>query len=340
MNLEEHDHEEFYERLRIVVDEGQNPLRIDKYLLNRIMNVTRNKIQEAAKNDCLLVNDVPVKSNYKVKPLDQIVVRMPDPIRNTDILPENIPIDVVYEDDYVILVNKIAGMVVHPAYANFTGTLVNALRYHFGDLPAGLNPEFRAGLVHRIDKDTSGLLVVAKTDDALNKLARQFFHHSIHRKYVALVWGNVENDEGTIDKNLKRHPKDRRLITTTEDEDGKRAITHYKVVERFGYATLLEFRLETGRTHQIRVHTKSIGHPIFADTTYGGDGVVYGPSFSKYQQFITNCYKIISRQALHACELGFVHPNTEEYVEFKVDLPEDIHEVVEKWRNFAHYNNV
>ena len=328
--------EELYEHFRIIVDQGQTPLRIDKYLFTHIANVSRNKIQNATKTGSILVNDLAVKSNYKVRPNDTISVVLPNPPRDTQIYPENIPIEIVYEDDEVIIVNKHAGMVVHPAYSNYTGTLVNAILFHLGADTIQDDRESRAGLVHRIDKNTSGLLVIAKTDYALSFLAKQFFDHSIDRKYFALVWGNMENDSGTIKANVARDPRDRKKMKAFKETNiGKEAITHYSVLERFGYVTLIECVLETGRTHQIRVHMSSVGHPIFNDETYGGSEIVSGPSFTKYKQFINNCFEILPRQALHAKELGFIHPGTKKKVFFNSELPVDIQTVLSKWRKYS-----
>lgn len=332
------DQEDFFEHYRILVDPGQEALRIDKFLMNRIENVSRNKIQNAAKSACILVNDVAVKNNYKVKPNDVVSIILPEPPRDKEVKAENIPLNIVYEDDNVLIVNKVAGMVVHPAYGNFTGTLVNGLVYHFDELPADKNNAFRAGLVHRIDKDTSGLLVIAKDDFSLSFLARQFFDHSVNRLYTALVWGNLKDEAGTINKNILRDPRDRRrMIASEETENGKNAITHYKVLERFNYTTLIECKLETGRTHQIRAHMASIGHPIFNDETYGGAKIISGPSFTKYKQYIDNCFKLIPRQALHARTLGFVHPNSKKQMHFNSDLPDDFASVLDKWRAYSKY---
>ncbi|MFC2114607.1 RluA family pseudouridine synthase, partial [Bacteroidota bacterium] len=293
----------------------------------------------AAKSDCILVNGIPVKNNYKVKPSDEISIVLPEPPRDTEIKAENIPLEIVYEDESILLVNKVAGMVVHPAHSNYTGTLVNALLYHFGEQPADDNTSYRAGLVHRIDKDTSGLLVIAKTDVALSFLARQFFDHSMERKYLALVWGDMKADSGTIDARLTRDPKDRRRMVVTSKEDiGKHAITHYKVVERFLYVTLIECRLETGRTHQIRAHLSSVGHPLFNDEMYGGSKILFGPSFSRYMQFIKNCFKLMPRQALHAKTLGFIHPESRKQIAFSSELPDDFTGVLEKWRIYSKFS--
>jgi 23S rRNA pseudouridine1911/1915/1917 synthase len=325
--------DDWFEHYKIIVDQGQAILRIDKYLDQRIANVSRSKIQAAAANECILVNKIAVKSNYKVRPGDVISIILPEPPRDEDILPENIPIEVVYEDNDLLVVNKKSGMVVHPAYANYTGTLVNALLYHLNEIPVASGAAFRPGLVHRIDKDTSGLLVVAKNEAAMTFLAKQFFDHSIERKYIALVWGDVKKNMGTIRSGLTRDPKNRkRIITCKEEEGGKLSITHYSVLERFGYTTVIECQLETGRTHQIRAHMTSLGHPLFNDELYGGSEIVSGPTFTKYKQFIQNCFKIITRQALHAKTLGFIHPSTKENVNFEVELPEDMARVLEKWR--------
>lgn len=332
--LEEKEQDELYEHHRIVVDPGQTLLRIDKFLMLRLQNVSRSKIQAAAAANSILVNEEPVKPSYKVKPDDIITVVLPTPPRDTAIYPEDIPIKVVYEDDDLALVNKEAGMVVHPGFNNYTGTLVNALAWHF----EGQNIDRKEPtpyLVHRIDKNTSGLLVIAKNENAMAALAQQFFDHSIERKYYALVWGDFEEDSGTITGNLARHPKNRLEMTVFEDgSHGKEAITHYRVLERFHYVTLIECQLETGRTHQIRAHMRHIGHPIFSDDTYGGNRVVKGTTFSKYKQFIDNCFELIPRQALHAKTLGFIHPRTKEKVFFETDLPNDFKAVLEKWRKY------
>ena len=322
---------ELYEHYRVVVDKGQSPLRIDKFLFSRIENASRNKIQNAAKAECILVNGIAVKQNYKIKPQDIISIVMPEPPRNTEVIPQDIPIDIVYEDDDILIVNKAAGMVVHPSYANYDGTLVNALTYYLNQEGKGEKPE----LVHRIDKDTTGLLLVAKNEIAQTKLAKQFYDHSIERRYQALVWGDFDEDEGTINGNLARHPKDRRIVAVYPDgSQGRTAITHYKVLERFGYVTLIECTLETGRTHQIRAHLQFIKHPLFGDPTYGGDIIVKGTTFTKYKQFVTNCFSILPRQALHAKTLGFIHPTTNKFIQFDSELPDDMKEVLEKWRKY------
>ncbi len=329
---------ELYEHHRIEVDKKQEPLRIDKFLMNRLANATRNKIQDGIKVGYVRVNEQPIKSNYKVKPGDIITVSFPEPRREEEITPEDIPLDIRYEDNDLLIVHKAAGMVVHPAYNNWNGTLVNALAYHFQQLPE--NADGRPGLVHRIDKDTSGLLVVAKSELALSHLARQFFDHSIERSYWALIWGEPEAKEGTIDVNLGRSLKDRRVTAPFPEGDmGRRAVTHYKVLHTLRYVSLIECRLETGRTHQIRAHMKYIGHPIFNDVTYGGDKVLKGTVFSKYKSFVENCFKVIPRQALHAKSLGFVHPSTGKRVFYESDLPDDFQEVLNRWENYVKYVN-
>ena len=325
-----------YEHYRFEVDKGQGPLRIDRYLMNRIENATRNKIQQAAKDGNVLVNDEPVKSNYRVKPLDIIRIVFEHPPHEYLLVPEDIPINIVYEDEHVIVVNKEAGMVVHPGHGNYSGTLVNALAFHFENLP--VNSSQRPGLVHRLDKDTSGLLVVAKTDEAMANLSQQFHDKKPTREYVALVWGDVEEDSGTIEGNIGRNPKNRLQNIVYEGEDaekGKEAVTHYKVLDRFGYVTLVSCQLETGRTHQIRVHLKHIGHTLFNDERYGGDRVLKGTIFNKYRQFVENCFTVLPRQALHAKTLGFHHPETNEYMEFTSELPEDMKACLERWTNYA-----
>ncbi len=327
--------EERFEHHRFVADQGQGFLRIDKFLVNRIENASRNKIQEAADEGCILVNNQPVKSSYKVKPHDVITVVMKYPPREIQILPENIPLDIVYEDDVLIIINKPPGMVVHPGYGNYTGTLVNALAWHFRDQPWFNANDPRPGLVHRIDKDTSGLLVVAKSEEAKIHLARQFFDKTSSRTYHAIVWGRVPEMEGTITGNIGRSIRDRKQMTVFPDGDqGKHAVTHYKVLEYLGYVTLVECKLETGRTHQIRAHFKYIGHTLFNDERYGGDLILKGSTFSKYNQFVKNCFDILPRQALHAKTLGFIHPTTNRYKEFDSDLPEDMTRVITKWKKY------
>lgn len=334
------DDNNLYEHYSFVAEKGQQPLRIDKYLMNFIENATRNKIQAAAKEGSIYVNGEPVKSNYKVKPFDEIKVLFAHPPHEYLLVPEDIPINVVYEDDDVLVVNKPAGMVVHPGHGNYSGTLINALTFHFDNLPS--NSSERPGLVHRIDKDTSGLLVVAKTEEAMAHLSNQFAEKTSEREYVALVWGNVEEDEGTIEGNIGRHPKNRLQNTVFFDDEadrGKPAVTHYKVLERFGYVTLVSCKLETGRTHQIRVHMKHIGHTLFNDERYGGELILKGTTFTKYKQFVENCFKVLPRQALHAKTLGFMHPKTGEFLRFTSEIPEDMQQCIEKWRNYAKHQD-
>lgn len=325
---------DLYERHRITVDAGQEPERLDKFLQMRLSGVSRNKIQAAADTSCILVNDAAAKSSYKVKPGDTIVVMLPYPPHDEEVLPEDIPLDIVYEDDCLVVINKPAGLVVHPAVGNYTGTLLNGLLYYLN--PNLGNQLLQPFLVHRIDKDTSGLMLVAKTEEAQTRLAKQFFDHTIERKYQALVWGNLDDDNGTIEGNLERHPVDRRIVHVTPDpERGKHAVTHWHVLERFGYVTLVECVLETGRTHQIRAHMKHIGHPLFNDAAYGGDAILKGTTFSKYKQFVENCFSLCPRQALHARVLGFVHPLTGETLHFEQDLPADMAALLEKWRAYS-----
>lgn len=331
--------QEFYEHFRFVADRGQSLLRIDKYLVNKIENVSRTRIQGAAIAGNILVNNKPVKSNYRVKPSDVISIVMTYPPRKIEIFPENIPIDIVFEDDDLIIINKAPGMVVHPGHGNYSGTLVNALTYYLKDLPLFQSGEIRPGLVHRIDKNTSGILVIAKTELAHNKLAKQFFDHSVNRKYLALVWGNPEENEGVITGHIGRNPKDRTKMYVFPDGSlGKPAVTRFKVIERLGYISLVECKLETGRTHQIRVHFQYYKHPVFNDNEYGGDIILKGTTFSKYRQFVQNCFKILPRQALHAKSLRFIHPRTNQPVFFDSDLPEDMQKVIEKWRNYTRKN--
>lgn len=333
---EESGNDDLYEHFRFTADKGQQPLRVDKYLMNKIENATRNRIQKAAKDGNIHVNGSPVKSNYKVKPADIVTVLFEHPPYEFLLVPEDIPIDIVYEDDSLLVVNKEAGMVVHPGHGNYSGTLINALTYHIENLPENSNN--RPGLVHRIDKDTSGLLVVAKTEKAMTSLSKQFFDKTTEREYLALVWGNVDEDEGTIEGNIGRHPKNRlqnTVFTGDDSEKGKPAVTHYKVIERMGYVTLVSCRLETGRTHQIRVHMKHIGHTLFNDERYGGEKILKGTSFSKYKQFVENCFKVLPRQALHARTLGFVHPDTRDFMSFEAPLPADFEACLDKWRSYA-----
>ncbi len=332
----EDDQNEMFEHYRFVTDPGQKQLRIDKFLVNRIENASRSKIQDAAAAGNILVNDIAVKPNYKVKPNDIISIVMEYPRRELEIIPQDIPLDIHYEDDHLLVVNKNPGLVVHPGHGNYTGTLVNALAWHLKDLPLFNSDDPRPGLVHRIDKDTSGLLVVAKTEQAKNHLARQFFEKTTERSYVALVWGNIEEDEGTVTGHIGRSLKDRMQMTVFPGgEMGKHAVTHYKVIERFGYVTLVQCVLETGRTHQIRAHMKYIGHTLFNDERYGGHEILKGTTFSKYKQFVQNCFKVLPRQALHAKSLGFIHPHTGEKMSFNTEIPDDMMQCIEKWRTYT-----
>ena len=326
--------DELYEHHRFEASKGQSALRVDKFLMNMIENTTRNKIQQAAENGSILVNDVPVKSNYKVKAGDVVRLVLGHPTYEQLLTPENIPLDIVYEDDQLLVINKPAGMVVHPGHGNYSGTLVNALAYHFKNLP--MNSSERPGLVHRIDKDTTGLLVVAKTEHAMAYLTKQFAEKTSEREYIALVWGNIEEDEGTVEGNIGRHDTNRmQMAVHSNDEKGKPAVTHYKVLERFGYVTLVSCQLETGRTHQIRVHMKHIGHTLFNDERYGGDSILKGTTFTKYKQFVDNCFKVLPRQALHAKTLGFEHPITKEFLRFDSPIPQDLQECIDKWRVYS-----
>ena len=326
---------ELYEHFRVVVDKGQGPVRVDKYLFERLVNSSRNRIQKAADAGFVMANGKPVKSNYKVKPLDVLTVMMDRLRYNNDIVPEDIPLNIVYEDDYLMVVNKPAGLVVHPGCGNYHGTLVNAIAWHLKDNKNYDPNDPQVGLVHRIDKDTSGLLLIAKTPDAKTHLGLQFFNKTTKRKYQALVWGIVEEDEGRIEGNIARNPKDRMQMAVFSDpEIGKHAVTHYRVLERLGYVTLVECVLETGRTHQIRVHMKHIGHVLFNDERYGGHEILKGTHFSKYKQFVNNCFDICPRQALHAMTLGFVHPKTGEEMFFTSELPDDMSMLIEKWRSY------
>lgn len=330
--------EELYEHYRIVADKGQSVLRVDKFLGDRLPNTSRNRIQVAAKNGNVLVNNIPVKPNYKIKPEDVVSIVLPYPVREIELLPEDIPVDIVYEDDDLAMVNKAAGMVVHPGYGNYTGTLVNAMLHHFNDLPSAESSyDIRPGLVHRLDKDTTGIMVIAKTEDALSKLSKQFFDRTIERRYVAIVWGNVKDDEGTIEGFIGRSKRDRKMMAMHEfEEDGKYSLTRYKVLERFGYITMVECKLETGRTHQIRAHFKHIGHPLFNDSTYGGDSIVKGTSFSKYKKFIENAFEACPRQALHARSLEVTHPTTGKLVSIESEIPSDMASILNKFRNYIH----
>jgi 23S rRNA pseudouridine1911/1915/1917 synthase len=328
--------DELFEHHRIIVDGGQGLVRLDKFLTDRLQNATRTKVQDAITSGFVRVNDTIVKSNYRIHPKDVIVVALPEPPRDTEIKPENIALNIVFEDEHLLVVNKPAGMVVHPAHENWTGTLVNALVFHFQQLPHMKGNEGKPGLVHRIDKDTSGLLVIAKTEQVMTGLAAQFFHHTIGRTYQALVWGEPDPAEGTIDVNLGRSPKDRRVtIAFPSGEIGRRAVTHYRVIKPMRYVSLIECRLETGRTHQIRAHMKYLGHPIFSDAMYGGDQILRGTVFSKYRQFVENCFGIIPRQALHAKTLEFVHPATKQTLRFDSELPDDMKQVIKKWESYV-----
>ena len=333
-NDQEIENEDLYEHHKFTASEGQEPLRVDKFLMNFIENATRNKIQQAAKNGNILVNEIPVKQNHKVKPNDVVRVLLSHPPAEQLLIAEDLPIDIVYEDDAVIVVNKKAGMVVHPGHGNYSGTLVNGLIHHIENLPTNSNE--RPGLVHRIDKDTSGLLVVAKTDSALANLSKQFFDRTTERLYYALVWGNIDEDEGRIEGNIGRSLKNRlQMDVFPEGDFGKHAVTHFKVIDRFMYVTLVQCKLETGRTHQIRAHFKHIGHTLFNDERYGGNDILKGTTFTKYKQFVQNCFKTLPRQALHAKTLGFTHPTTGEFMRFNSEVPEDITACLEKWRTYT-----
>ena len=334
LDLEQQE-QELYEHHRFVVDRGQTAMRIDLYLQTHLTGVSRNKVQAAAKAGCVRVNDKETKPSYKVKPQDVITVLLPEPPHEFEMLPEPMDIPVVYEDADVLVVDKPAGLVVHPGVGNWTGTLVNGLLYYF----AQKDPEARPMLVHRIDKDTSGLLLVAKNEEAQVFLAKQFFDHTIERKYNALVWGDFDDDEGTIEGNLARSPRDRRTMAVCDDEHGKHAVTHWHVLERFGYVTLVECVLETGRTHQIRAHMRHIGHPLFSDASYGGDAILKGTTFSRYRQFVENCFAVLPRQALHARILGFEHPRTRQHLHFESPLPADFTACLERWRNYAEHRD-
>jgi 23S rRNA pseudouridine1911/1915/1917 synthase len=334
---EESENEELYEHYVFTADPGQEIVRVDKFLLDRLPNTSRNKIQVAAKNGNVVVNNVVVKQNYRVKPKDRVSLVLPYPIRELELIPEDIPLNIVYEDDDLIVLNKSANMVVHPGYGNYRGTLVNALVYHFEHLPQRSQDFFgRPGLVHRLDKHTTGIMVVAKTEQALTDLAKQFYDRTSERRYQALVWGDVEQDSGTIDMNLGRSPKNRKVMTVFPDGiQGKRAVTHYKVLQRYGYVTLIECKLETGRTHQIRVHMQSIGHPLFHDLEYGGDTIRKGTTFGSYKKFIDNCFELFPGQALHAKTLGFKHPRSKEMLSFDSELPDNFQQVLDKWSSYS-----
>jgi 23S rRNA pseudouridine1911/1915/1917 synthase len=325
--------EGFFEHHRIVSDKGQKLMRLDKFLVDRLERTSRNRIQNAADDGYVKVNGVPVKSSYKVKPNDIITIEMPYPVRDMELIAEDIPIEIVYEDDDLVILMKPKNMVVHPGFGNFSGTLLNAMLYHFQNLP--INSDARPGLVHRLDKNTTGLMVIAKTEEALTHLGKQFFDRTIDRRYVALVWGDVKED-GTVIGNTGRSLKDRKVFTVfPEGDHGKHAVTHYKVLKRYGYVTLVECKLETGRTHQIRVHMKHIGHTLFGDFEYGGDKVLKGTTFNKYKQFVQNCLDLLPRQALHARTLSFTHPTTGEWMSFESNLPDDMQAVLDKWESYS-----
>ena len=333
------DSDSLYEHYSFTADQGQSPLRVDKFLMSRIEKVTRNKIQQAAKAGSIFVGDQMVKSNYKVKAGDQVKVLFAHPPYENLLVPEALDLDIVFEDETLVVINKPAGLVVHPGHGNYSGTLLNGLLHHFQQLPKNSNN--RPGLVHRIDKDTSGLLVVAKTEHAMTHLAKQFFDKTSERTYLALVWGDFEQEKGTIEGAIGRHPKNRLQMTVFEDNSqGKEAITHYKVKERFGYVTLVECQLETGRTHQIRAHMKYIGHTLFNDARYGGDKILKGTSFTKYKQFVENCFSLLPRQALHAKTLGFIHPETGEKLIFDSNVPQDLDLGLQKWRQYAQHKKL
>lgn len=330
--------DELYERLSIIVDKGQEPMRLDKFLTARIENASRNKIQTAIESARVLVNNKRVQANHRIKPGEEIIVYSDREVHSEEIVPENIPLNIVFEDDEILVINKPVGLVVHPASGNYSGTLINGVAWHLLQQNDKINqtelPRF--GLVHRIDKNTSGLMVLAKTGRAVASLARQFFDHSVHRQYLALVWGDVENDSGTVIAHIGRHKRFRKLFDAYPDgESGKHAITHYRVLERLGYVTVIQCELETGRTHQIRVHMQHIGHPLFNDEMYGGDRIVKGTVFTKYKQFVENCFSICPRHALHAKTIGFIHPRTRQEVKFDSEIPEDMNNVINKWRDYT-----
>jgi 23S rRNA pseudouridine1911/1915/1917 synthase len=335
--------EVLYERMSIRVDKGQEPIRIDKFIVQRIENASRNKVQKAIEAGRVLVNNKIIQSNYKIRPSDDIIIYSDKETHGEKIIPEKMPINIVYEDDQVLIINKPPGLVVHPASGNHTGTLINGIAYYLQQENAQVSEETlpRFGLVHRIDKNTTGLMVLAKTEKAVTSLAKQFFNHSVKRLYIALVWGDLINDRGTIIAHVGRHKRFRKLFDAYPEGDyGKEAITHYSVIERFGYVTLVQCVLETGRTHQIRVHMQHIGHPLFNDDTYGGDKIVKGTVFSKYKQFVDNCFEICPRQALHAKTIGFIHPSTNKEVLFESELPDDMKNLIEKWRNYISTNKI
>lgn len=338
-DFQENESEELYEHYSFTADGGQEVVRIDKYLLDRMPNTSRNKIQVAAKNGNVLVNQKTVKQNYKVKPGDVVSIVLPYPVRELELIPQDIPLDILFEDDTLIVVNKPANMVVHPGYGNYTGTLVNALVYHFDNLPSRKDDFYgRPGLVHRLDKHTTGVMVVAKTEQALTDLAKQFFDRTTERRYHALVWGDVKEEEGAITGHIGRSLKNRKMMEVFPEGDyGKHAVTHYKVLRRYGYVTLVECKLETGRTHQIRTHFKYIGHPLFHDLEYGGDKILKGTTFTKYKQFVENCFELLPGQALHAKTLGFTHPVSKQWMAFDSELPEGFSRVLDKWETYSSF---
>jgi len=334
--MQETEDNQLFEHFKYTVDKGQSPLRIDKYLFNKIENISRNRIQETASSGNILVNEKAVKANYKVKPDDVISIVFEYPPREIKIIAEDIPIDIVYEDDELLVVNKQPGMVVHPSYGHYSGTLLNALAYHLKDNKLFKSDDERPGLVHRIDKNTSGILLIAKTEDAKMKLSKQFFDRTTERRYIALVWGDFADEEGTITGHIGRNLKNRKVMSVFPEADyGKHAVTHYKVIERYGYVTQIECKLETGRTHQIRAHMKYIGHPLFNDEEYGGERILKGTTFTKYKQFVQNCFNVLPRQALHAKSLGFIHPKTDEKMFFDSEIPDDMAAAIEKWQNYV-----
>lgn len=337
----ENDTDKKYVHYQFTADKGQGLLRVDKFLVDRIEGVSRNKIQQAAEAGLILVNEESVKSNYKIKPFDKVALVMNTPRIELEIIPENIPLNIIYEDSELLVVNKPPGLVVHPGHANYTGTLVNALAYYLKDEQNFDPSDPRLGLVHRIDKDTSGLILIAKNPEAKTYLSKQFLSKTIRREYIALVWGSVAENEGRIEGNIERDPRNRMLMHVSQSEDqGKAAVTHYKVAEKLGYVTLVNCQLETGRTHQIRVHMKHIGHTLFNDERYGGNNILRGKNTAKYKQFVRNCFKACPRQCLHAQTLGFKHPTTGEELVFKSELPDDMQEVVEKWRRYINSNEI
>lgn len=328
--------DELFEHQRVVADKGQEPLRVDKFLMNRLEGTSRSKIQQSAEQGFIQVNGKTVKSNYKVKPHDVVSVMFTHPPREIELIPQDLPLNIVYEDDDVVVINKEAGMVVHPGYGNYSGTLVNALAYHFDNLPNNGGDASRPGLVHRIDKNTTGIMIIAKNEHAMTHLSKQFFDRTIDRRYQALVWGELSEESGTIEGHIGRSLKNRKVMAVFPEGDyGKHARTHYTVLERLGYISLVECKLDTGRTHQIRVHFQHIKHPLFGDFEYGGDKILKGTTFSKYKQFVENCFRIIPRQSLHAKSIAFEHPRTGEWMRFESELPADMLEVIEKWRNYA-----